>query len=157
MLSLAFPDYLVDEIILSENLVQHDLDIMRGVPIAVVIKRPCILQNAGYFHTTRPHDVDVGSRRFVPIFKGALLFRLTPKHLVISVGIERRVDVDQIDALIWKPAELVDAVPTTDDLRIDFRRAQIWPIWNIESLNSTVLVGIAQARHISKRSPGERK
>ncbi|MGD0767873.1 MAG: hypothetical protein ABSB42_06720 [Tepidisphaeraceae bacterium] len=70
-------------------------------------------------YASRPHEVDVRLRRFVAILEGPFLFRLSPKHLVISVGIERRVDVDQVDALFRQLRKLVEVIATVDDPGID--------------------------------------
>jgi hypothetical protein len=36
----------------------------------------------------------------MPICEGAFLFRLAPEHFVVAIRVERRVDVDQINARI---------------------------------------------------------
>ena len=50
------PDYFVLEIALAENLVEHDLDVVAGVPIAVVVKAARLLEDAGEFDAARAHD-----------------------------------------------------------------------------------------------------
>jgi hypothetical protein len=55
----------------------------------------------------------------VPVFEGAFLLRLAPEDLVVAVGVERRVDVDEIDARRGESPQLVEIVPAVDDPRID--------------------------------------
>ncbi len=63
----ALPHNLVDEIILAENLVEHDFDVMAGVPIAVVVEAPGFLEHTMQLDTARAHVLDVSLGRFVPV------------------------------------------------------------------------------------------
>jgi hypothetical protein len=54
--------------------------------------------------------------------KRPLLLGLAPKNLVIAVRVERRIDVDQVDAAGGELAKLVQAVATVDDAGVDHRR-----------------------------------
>jgi hypothetical protein len=54
----------------------------------------------------------------MPIFKCAFLLRLTPKHLIVAVGIEGRINVDQIHTCVRQLAELVEAVSAINDPRV---------------------------------------
>ena len=45
-----------------------------------------------------------------------------PEHFVISIGIEGRIDVDQINAGVRELRQLIQIIPAVDDLRIDERR-----------------------------------
>ena len=96
----SFPDDLVNELVLAENLVEHDFDVVAGVPVAVVVKASGFFQHAMQLHTTWAHELHVSLRGCMSIFEGAFLFRLAPEHFVVPVRIERRVDVDQIDACV---------------------------------------------------------
>ena len=60
------------------NLVEHDLDVVAGVPVVVVIKAAGLFEDAGELHAARPHVVNVGAGGFVAVFKGALLLGLAP-------------------------------------------------------------------------------
>src|SRR4051812_40333906 len=93
----TLPDDLVLEVILPEDPVEHHLDVMAGVPVAVIVETAGLLQDAMEFHATRNHEVDVGSRRFVPILEGPLLLRRPPEDLVIAIRVEWRIDVDEVD------------------------------------------------------------
>jgi hypothetical protein len=44
-----------------------------------------------------------------------------PKDLVVAVGIEGRIDVDQVDALIGELGKLFEVVPAVDDAGVDQR------------------------------------
>src|ERR1019366_3266774 len=91
----SLPHNLVLEVIFPKHLVKHLLDVVAGVPVAVIVKATRLLEHPRQFHTAGPHEVDIRLCRFVAIFKGPLLFRLAPKDFVIAVRVERRVDVYQ--------------------------------------------------------------
>src|ERR1035437_8112530 len=65
-------------IVLPENLVEHDLDVVAGVPVAVVIKAAGRFEDAGELHAARAQVVNVSLGVFVAVFKGALLLGLAP-------------------------------------------------------------------------------
>jgi|SRR5580704_5332706 hypothetical protein len=92
---------------------------MRGVPVAVIIETAGSLQDAGYLNTPRAHEIYVGLGRCMPIFECALFFRLTPEYFIIAIGVKRGVDVNKINAAVGKFAQLIKAVTTIDDGRID--------------------------------------
>ncbi len=81
-----------------------------GVPVAVVIKAAGLFEDAGQFHAARAHVVNVGAGGFVAVFKRALLLGLAPEDLVIAVGIERRVNVNQVNAGIGQLGELFQVI-----------------------------------------------
>lgn len=119
----ALPDDFVVKLILAENLVEHDFDVMAGVPVTVIIEAAGLLENAVQFDTTRPHVVDVGLGRFVSIFEAAFLFRLAPENFVIPVRVERRIYVNEIDALRRELAQLVEIIAAVNDPSIDYGRS----------------------------------
>jgi hypothetical protein len=43
---LPFPNDLVDEIVFAENLVEHHLNVVTRMPIAMIIESACRLKNA---------------------------------------------------------------------------------------------------------------
>jgi hypothetical protein len=57
----------------------------------------------------------------VAIIKGPLLFRLAPEDLVIPIGIEWRINVDEVDAGVGQLLELLQIVAAVDDARIEKR------------------------------------
>ena len=59
----TLPNNFVLKIILPENLVEHDLDVVAGVPVAVVIKAAGLFEDAGQFHAARAHVINVGLGR----------------------------------------------------------------------------------------------
>ena len=115
----ALPDDLVDEIVLAKNLVQHHLHVMRGVPVAVVVEAAGLLEDAGELDAAGPHVVDVGLRGGVAVFEGPLLLGLAPEDFVVAVGVERRIDVDQVDAGIGQLGELFEVVAAVDDAGVE--------------------------------------
>src|SRR5271167_2999936 len=94
---LTLPNDLVNKVVLPKDHIQHDLNVMRGVPVAVIVKRSRLLQDSRYLDTPRPHKFDVRLSRFVTILKGTLLLRLAPKNFVVAIGVERRIDVAKIN------------------------------------------------------------
>ncbi len=91
------PDNLVLKVVLAENPIEHHLDVMAGVPVAVIVEAARLLQHPSQFHAARAHELNVGLGGLVAVFEGALFFGLAPEHLVIAVGVERRIDVDQVN------------------------------------------------------------
>jgi len=98
------------EIIFAENLVEHDLDVVAGVPVAVVIKAAGFFEDAGELHAARAHVVNVSPGVLVAVFKGALPLGLAPKDFVVAVGVEGRVNVNQIHAGVGQLGELFQIV-----------------------------------------------
>lgn len=119
---LSLPDDLVDESVLTENLIEHHFDIVAGVPIAVIVERPCWLQHTGELLTTRAHELDISLRGCVPVIKRPHLSLLVPEDFVIAIRVERWVNINQIDAGIREFRQLVEVIPAVNDLRVDERR-----------------------------------
>ena len=69
--------------------VEHDLDVVAGVPVAVVIKAAGLFEDARQLQAARAHVVNVGLGVLVAVFKGALLPGLAPEDLVVAVGVEK--------------------------------------------------------------------
>src|SRR5665213_233077 len=118
----ALPDHFVLEIVLPKYLIQHDLNVMGGVPVAVVVERPRLFQDSCDFHATRTHVLDVSFCRFVSVLKGPLLLGLAPKNFVVAIRVERRIDVAKVYAVVRELPELIEAVAAMDDASIDERR-----------------------------------
>src|SRR5215210_3487592 len=72
------------------------------------------LEDAGEFDAAGPHVVDVGLGAGVAVLEGPLLLGLAPEDLVVAVGVERRVDVDQVDAAVGQVPQLLQAVAAVD-------------------------------------------
>jgi hypothetical protein len=111
----------VSKEVLAENLVEHDFDVVAGVPVAVVIEAAGFLEHAVQFDAARAHVLDVGLGRFVAVFEAALLLRLAPENFVVAIRVERRVDVDQIDAAIRQLAQLIEIIAAVDNPRVEQR------------------------------------
>jgi hypothetical protein len=67
------------------------------VPVAVVVEGAGLFQQARELRAAGAHGVDVRLRGGVAVLVGPLLLRLAPEHLVVAVGVERRIDVDQVE------------------------------------------------------------
>jgi hypothetical protein len=94
-----------------ENLVEHDLDVVACVPVAVVIKAAGLFEHARHLDATRADEFDIGLGRGVAVLKGAPFLRLPPEDFVIAVGVKRGVDVDQINAAFRQFLELLKLSP----------------------------------------------
>ena len=116
----AFPYNFVLKIVLPENLVEHYLHVMAGVPVAVKIKASGVFQNPRQLHTARTHEVDVSLCRSVAVLKRAPFSCLAPKDLVIPVGIERRINIDEVNAMIGF-LELLQVIAAIDNPRVNER------------------------------------
>ncbi len=92
---------------------------MRGVPVAMIIKTAGLFQDARQFHATRAHVVNVGFGGFVAVIKGALLFCFAPENFVVAVGVERRVDVNEINASRGKFLELFQVIAAINNARVE--------------------------------------
>ena len=105
--------------VFSKSLVEHDFDVVGGVPVAVVIEAPGFLENARHFHASWTHEFNIGLRGFVPILECPLLFCLAPEHFIVAVGIKGRVDVNQIHAGVRQFLQLVQVVAAIDYAGVD--------------------------------------
>ena len=70
-------------------------------------------------HAARAHVVNVSLGVLVAVFKGALLLGLAPEDLIIAVGVEGRVNVNQIHAGIGQLGELFQIVAAIDDAGVE--------------------------------------
>src|ERR1035437_7342329 len=104
-----------------ENYSSHE----NRVPVAVVIKAAGLFEDAGELHAARAHVVNVGAGGFVAVFKGALLLGLAPEDFVVAVGVEGRVNVNQIHAGVWQLGELFQIVAAINDAGVH-QRARTW-------------------------------
>jgi hypothetical protein len=53
------------------------------------------------------------------VLESALLFGLAPKHFIIPVGVEWRVDVNQVNAGVRQAGQLLKAISAVDGLGRD--------------------------------------
>ena len=60
-------------------------------------------------------------RGFVTVFKGALLPGLAPEDLGVAVGVEGRVNVNQIHAGVGQPGGLFQIVAAVNDAGVEER------------------------------------
>jgi hypothetical protein len=67
----------------------------------------------------------------VPILEGALFFPLAPEHFIVPVRVERRIDVDQIDARIRERSEPIEAIAAVDDPSIEEGRGSVFYAQNL--------------------------
>ena len=95
--------------------------------IAVVIKAAGLFEDAGELHAARAQVVNVGLGVLVAVFKGALLLGLAPEvraglaTIVVAVGVEGRVNVNQIHAGIGQLGELFQIVAAINDAGVEER------------------------------------
>src|SRR5438552_1846790 len=92
---------------------------MTGVPVAVVVEAAGVLEDAGELNAAGAHVFDVGLGAGVAVLEGTLFLGLAPEDLVVAVGVEGRVDVDQVDAGVGQALELFEAVAAVDDAGVD--------------------------------------
>lgn len=64
----------------------------------------------------------------VPVIEGALFFSLAPEDFIVSIGVKRRVDVDQIEASIGQLRKLLDVVPAINDASVHHGRRFHFPV-----------------------------
>jgi len=88
---------------------------MAGVPVAVIIKTGGLFQHAGQFQAPGPHEVDVCLRAGVAVRKRPLLLGLAPEDFIVAVAVERRVDVDEVNASGGQLGQLLQVVPAIHD------------------------------------------
>ena len=115
----SLPDYLVPELVLSEDLVKHDLDVVARVPVAMVVEGAGFLEDACELEAAGPHEFDVGLGGGVSVLEGPAFAGLAPEDFVVAVGIEGGIDVDEVDAGVGKLAEVVEVVAAIDDAGVD--------------------------------------
>src|SRR5437773_5149006 len=58
----SLPHDLILKLVLAENLVEHNFDVMAGVPVAVIIEATGFLEDAMQLDTARAHKLDVSLR-----------------------------------------------------------------------------------------------
>jgi hypothetical protein len=69
----------------------------------------------------------------VAVVEGALLLGLSPEDFVVAIGVERRVDVDEVYAGVGQLAQLFQVVAAVDDARIEQGR---WLVHGHEQLTT---------------------
>jgi len=89
------------------------------MPVAVVVEAAGVLEDAGELHAAGTHVLDVGLRGGVVVFEGSLFLGFAPEDFVVAVGVERRIDVDQINAGIGQLGELFEIVAAIDDAGVE--------------------------------------
>ena len=115
------PDNFVAKVVLAEDLIEHDLDVVGGVPVAVVVEAAGFLEDAVEVLAAGAHVVDVGAGGFVAVFEGAFFLGLAPEDFVVAVGVEGGIDVDEVHALGGEFGELFEVVAAVDDAGVDQR------------------------------------
>ena len=78
-------------------------------------------EHARHFHAARAHELDVGLSRGVAVLEGALLLRLAPENFVVTIGIERRINVNEVYAVRRELLQLLQVVAAVDDPRVQER------------------------------------
>ena len=119
MTACALPDNLILKVILTEDLIEHHLDVMAGVPVAVIVKAAGFFEYPRQLHATGPHEFDIGLRGLMAVVKRPLFLGLAPEDLIVPIRVEGRIDVDEVDAGIRQLLELLKIVAAVDDPRIE--------------------------------------
>jgi len=65
------------------------------------------------------HIADLGLGGGVSVFEGSFFFGFAPEDFVVSVGVEGRVDVDEVHGSVGEFLELFEVVATVDDAGIE--------------------------------------
>ena len=68
----SFPNHFVLKLILAENLVEHEFDVVAGMPIAVIVEAASFLEHAMQLDAAQPHVVDIDLGRRMTIFEASL-------------------------------------------------------------------------------------
>ena len=95
------------------------------MPVAVVIKAAGLFEDAGELHAARAQVVNVSLGVLVAVFKGALLLGLAPEvraglaTIVVAVGVEGWVNVNQIHAGVGQLGELFQIVAAVYDAGVE--------------------------------------
>src|SRR3989338_10288175 len=92
--SFIIPNNFINKIIEIKNLVKHYFHIVTRVPVAVIVETSGFFENAIHLNDTRTHVSDICFRIAEPILKRSLFLRITPKNLIASIAIKRRVNVN---------------------------------------------------------------
>jgi len=61
----------------------------------------------------------------VAVLEGAFFAGLAPKDLVVAVGVEGRVDVDEVHGGVGEVFEFIEVVAAEDDAGVEERRRAI--------------------------------
>jgi hypothetical protein len=86
----------------------------------MVIKAAGLFEDAGQLHATRAsRSGGIGLGGFMAVFKGALHLGLAPKNLVVAVGVEGRVNVNQVHAGVGQLGELFQIVTAINDAGVE--------------------------------------
>jgi hypothetical protein len=85
----------------------------------VVIKAAGLFEDAGELHAARAQVVNVSLGVLVAVFKGALLLGVAPEDYIVAVGVEGRVNVNQIHAGIGQLGEMLQMVAAINDAGVE--------------------------------------
>ena len=89
--------------------------------MVLLIRTTGLFEDAGHFDAARAHELDVGLGTGVAVREGALLLGLAPEDFVVAVGVEGRVNVDEVNAGVGELAELFEAIAAIDDTGVHQR------------------------------------
>lgn len=93
------PNDLILEVFNSENFVEFHFDVVSGVMIEMHHEVPCGLQKPSHFNEANAHPTDVVFEAGPRVVERAFLAGAAHFGGELSFGEERRVDVNQIEAL----------------------------------------------------------
>ena len=88
----------------------------------MIVEAASFLEDACELHAAGTHVFDVGLRAGVSVLEGSLFFAFAPEDFIIAVAVERRIDVDQINAVIGQLGELFEIVTAIDNAGVEQSR-----------------------------------
>ena len=65
------------------------------------------------------HVVDVGLGGGVAVVEGAFFLGFAPEDFVVAVGVERGIDLNEVDRMVGEFLELVEVVAAVDDAGVE--------------------------------------
>lgn len=119
MSTCSFPNNLSLKHIFAKNLVEHHFNVVRGVPVTMIIKTAGFLEDAVQLDAAGTHKVDISLCGGVAVFEGAFFLCLAPEDLIIAVGVKRRVDIDKVNASIGEFFQLIDVIAAINDAGVN--------------------------------------
>ena len=119
------PHDFVLKVIFAKNVIEHHFDVMAGVPVTVIIKAAGLFEHTRQLFAARPHVINVSLGGFVAVVESPLLARFRPEDFVVAVGVERRVNVNEVHADVGQAAELFQAIAAVDDAGVQ-ERGRAW-------------------------------
>lgn len=118
---------------MPEYSIHFDLDIMACMPVKVNIDTSRLLEQPLHFVQSGVEPYKIARHAAFPdVGEGAQLVLVAEDDVVLPAGEERRVDVDQVDALARKLAHHVQVVAPEQAVGLQFRMAECDAVDHLE-------------------------